>query len=102
QRAHPDDDKLYATVVTALGRVLTTRGDYKQAISVVEDAVRRNDRGVPTAELVKLLTQLANANFYAGNYETSETLNRRILVISRELFGNNHTFVADALINLAA
>jgi ATP/maltotriose-dependent transcriptional regulator MalT len=44
QRAHPDDDKLYATVVTALGRVLTTRGDYKQAISVVEDAVRRNDK----------------------------------------------------------
>jgi tetratricopeptide (TPR) repeat protein len=102
QRAHPDDDKLYATVVTALGRVLTTRGDYKQAISVVEDAVRRNDKGVPTAELVKLLTQLASANFYAGNYETSETLNRRILSISRELFGNNHTFVADALINLAA
>lgn len=101
KRAHPDNEKLYATVVTALGRVLTTRGDYKQAISVVEDAVKRNDKGVPTAELVKLLTQLANARFYAGNYEISETLNQRILALSRQLFGNNHVFVADALINLA-
>ena len=47
-------------------------------------------------------TRLANTHFYAGHYDTSDSLNRLVLAMNRRLYGDRHPMVADDLINLGA
>jgi serine/threonine-protein kinase len=96
---HPGVSKAAAS----LGQVLEDRGDYDRAIAVLDSAVRlQSGLGTITPELAATLTELANAHFYAGNYAVSDTLNRRVLVMDRKLYGEHHPHVADDLINLGA
>ncbi len=86
-----------------LGKMLEDRGDYKQAIQVLEEAVSlQSAPGASTADLSATLTELANSHFYAGHYDTSDALNRRVLSMDRQLYGERHPHVADDLINLGA
>jgi serine/threonine protein kinase/tetratricopeptide (TPR) repeat protein len=92
-----------ARAIHALGEVLEDRGEYAKAIPVLEEAVDLQSRpGGVSADLAGTLTELANCHFYIGNYETSDSINRRVLEMDRKLYGERHPHVADDLINLGA
>ncbi|MGQ0767097.1 MAG: tetratricopeptide repeat protein [Gemmatimonadota bacterium] len=96
---HPD---LGGALVT-LGRSMSERGSHAQAVAVLDSAVnvlRQSSAG--TAEYQRGLTELANAHFYAGNYVTSDSLNREALTLSRQIHGDRHPIVAEDLVNLGA
>lgn len=102
KRATPINKTALASATTALGSVLSTRGDYNAALSVIEEAVKVLDNGPPTLELLEALSQLSDANFYAAHYETCDTLSRRTMSVAEELYGKRHFQVAKSLMNLGA
>ena len=103
KRQLPGDHPQIRKATAALGRVLYDRGDYDKAIGVFEETVRLESvEGPPTKELSIALSELANTQFYAGNYAVSDTLNRRALAMDRRLYGDKHPHVADDLMNLGA
>jgi serine/threonine-protein kinase len=103
RRKLPADHPIVAEAMVALGKVLEERGEYARAIPVLEQAVRLRSRtSGESPELSATLTELANTHFYAGNHAVSDSLNRRILALSRRLYGDRHPFVANDLINLGA
>ena len=70
---------------------------------MLQEAVTlRSKPGADPSELASTLYELANANFYAGHLDVSESLNQRTLTIHRELYGEAHPVVAEDLINLGA
>ena len=86
-----------------LGKILEDRGTYPEAIAVLEEAARlQSTSEASRADLSASLTELANSHFYAGHYDTSESLNQRLLAMDRELYGERHPHIADDLINLGA
>ena len=92
-----------AEATEALGRALVEKGDYDAAIPVLLDAVRqRSVSGNQTAEFASSVYELANANFYAGHYDVSDSLNRLVLGIHQRIYGERHPSVSDDLINLGA
>jgi eukaryotic-like serine/threonine-protein kinase len=96
-------DPAVARATAALGQVLENRGAYDKAIPVLSEAVRLHSApGGDPADLAAALSELANTHFYAGHYAESESLNRRVLGMQRELYGDRHPLVADTLINLGA
>ena len=97
------DHPAVARATSALGQVLENRGVYDQAIPVLSEAVRLHSApGGDPVELAATLSELANTHFYAGHYDESATLNRRVLDMQRQLHGERHPLVADTLINLGA
>jgi serine/threonine-protein kinase len=87
----------------ALGEVLVNEGKYDQGIQVLDEAVRiQSTPGGAAADLAESLTELANAQFYAGHLDTSNSLNLRVLAMDRQLYGERHPNVAEDLINLGA
>jgi serine/threonine protein kinase/tetratricopeptide (TPR) repeat protein len=99
----PPGDPATANAMAALGYVLEHRGSYGDAIRVLEEAVRLESgpRG-ENSELPATLTVLAVSQFYAGNYEVSDALNRRVLALYRQHYGNYYPLIADISINLGA
>jgi serine/threonine-protein kinase len=103
RRAVPANAALVATATTALGQILTNRGDYEQAIPLLTEAVRLDSvANVPPSDLSTSVTALANTHFYAGHYAISDSLNRRVVEIDRVVYGPHHPNVGDDLINLGA
>jgi len=101
QRHVPPNHPAVAKATAALGKVLEDRGAYAQAVPVLEEAVKlQSTPGAPTPELAATLSELANTHFYLGHYDTSDALNRRVLEMQRQLYGERHPRVADTLINL--
>ena len=99
----PPNHPVVAKATSALGKVLVDRGTYDQAIPVLEEAVRlQSVTNAVTTDLAASLSDLANTHFYLGHYDTSDSLNRRVLVMQRQLYGERHPLVADTLINLGA
>ncbi len=89
--------------LNALGRVLEERGVYDSAAAVLQEAVRLQSAGQPgSADLSSSLSELANVNFYAGNLDVSDSLNRVVLAMNRRWYGERHPLIADGLINLGA
>ena len=87
----------------ALGEVLVNQGKYDQGIQVLDEAVRiQSAPGGVTADLAESLTELANAQFYAGHLDISNSLNLRVVAMDRQLYGERHPNVAEDLINLGA
>ena len=96
-------DVAVARATAALGQVLENRGAYDKAIPVLEEAVRLNSLpGRDPLDLAASLSELANTQFYIGHYDTSESLNRRVIELYRKAYGDQHPLIADALINLGA
>ena len=92
-----------AEATFALGQVLQARGNYDEAIRVAEEAVRLYAvPGDRSPELAASLAELAGDYLYAGHYETSDSLNHRVLGMYRRLYGERHPQVASVLINLGA
>jgi serine/threonine protein kinase/Tfp pilus assembly protein PilF len=86
-----------------LGEVLVNEGKYDQSIQVLDEAVRiQSAPGGVTADLAETLTELANAQFYAGHLDTSNSLNLKVVAMDRQLYGERHPNVAEDLINLGA
>jgi len=80
--SHPAIGKATA----ALGTILENRGVYDQAIPVLDEAVRLQSRPrASRADLAASLTELANSHFYAGHYDISDSLNRRVLAMDRQI-----------------
>jgi serine/threonine protein kinase/tetratricopeptide (TPR) repeat protein len=103
RRQLPPDHPSVLEATVALGRVLQERGEYAQAIEVLENAAAIAARRSPaSAELSHILMELANTHFYAGDYSASDSLNRVLLAMDRQIYGERHPYVADALINLGA
>jgi eukaryotic-like serine/threonine-protein kinase len=89
----------------ALGQVLTEAGSYDEAIATLQSAValyRRAAGDSATPELASSMGELANAQFHAGNYDLSDSLNRAAMAIHRKIYGPRHPLVAEDLINLGA
>src|SRR5215831_16925871 len=103
RRTLPPNDPGIARATFAVGKVLEDRGRYDEAIRVLNEAVRlQSEPGAEQSDLVASLSELANAHFYAGHYDVSDALNRRVLAIHSQLYGARHPAVADTLINLGA
>jgi len=103
KRRLPPNHPSLAKAIFALGKVQEERGAYEKAIKTLDEAVRLQSAGsAETPELADSLYELANAHFYAGHYDTSESLNQRLLPMYRRMYGDSHPRVADILINLGA
>lgn len=103
RRTLPPNDPALARAQTALGRVLEHRGDYRQAATTLEEAVRiQSQPGGAAPDLAASLSELANTQFYAGNYAVSDALNRRVLSMHQQIYGGRHPLIADDLLNLAS
>jgi len=92
-----------AKATAALGTVLVNRGKYDEAIETLNQAAQLQiASGTSTADQAANLTELANAHFYRGEYEISNSLNQQVLALDRQLYGNRHPNVGEDLINLGA
>ncbi|MDZ7630198.1 MAG: serine/threonine-protein kinase [Gemmatimonadaceae bacterium] len=103
QRTRPVGHIDVAVATSALGRVLEERADYANAITVTRDALRLHAAIAPlSVDVATAATHLGNNYFYAGDYSGADSLFRRSLTVARQLYGDRHPLVADALINLGA
>jgi tetratricopeptide (TPR) repeat protein/predicted Ser/Thr protein kinase len=103
KRHAPRDDPSLANATTALGRVLEERGSYDQAVPVLDEAVRLSSKqSAVNPDLAAALNELASVHFYAGRYTVADSLFRRVLQMHRQLHGDRHPLVADAMINIGA
>jgi serine/threonine-protein kinase len=102
RRMLPANDPVLARAMSALGKVLEHRGRYPQAIALLEEAIRLQSAPAAAPDLAESLTELANAHFYLGHYDISDSLNRSLLAMHRQMYGSRHPLVADDLINLSA
>jgi len=96
------EDPAVARALAALGQVLEARGDYTGAIAVNEELVALLADSGETAELAAALGQLADSHYYAGDRDTADSINQRLLETTRRLYGEKHPRVADVLVNLGA
>ncbi|HLU24611.1 MAG TPA: serine/threonine-protein kinase [Longimicrobiales bacterium] len=103
RRHYLSEHPIMIEAMVTLGSVLQARGDFDGATAVLQDAIRlESARGPATPELASALNILAITRHYAGDYEAADSLNLRLLAMSRELYGERHPNVADDLINLGA
>ncbi len=103
EAGHPVDRSAEATALGALGRLLEERGAYPAAADTLLAAVHFDSLAQATpADRARDLAELANTEFYAGQYAASDSLNHRLLALYRDQYGERHPLVADALINLGA
>jgi predicted dehydrogenase len=99
----PEAHPLMAASSEALGHVLVEKGAYAEAIPILEEAVRmRSDDRYSASDQAGCLYELGNAYFYAGRYKESEAVNRRVLRMNQDIYGDRHPRVAEALVNLGA
>jgi serine/threonine-protein kinase len=103
RRTLPPNDARVADAAAALGRVLQERGRYDDAIAELAEVVRlRGATPADTNGIAASLAALADAYYYAGRYDTSDSLNERVLALRRAQYGPRHPLVADVLMNLGA
>ncbi len=80
RRHRPKDDPEVARALSALGRVHENAGKYPAAVGELEEAVRLQSRRPDAlADLSQSLTELANCQFYLGQYAQADALNQRVL-----------------------
>jgi tetratricopeptide (TPR) repeat protein len=84
----------------ALGSVLETRGEIKNALPLLEGAERTLSMGPPSVELSDVLSDLADTHYLLGDVAICEKIRRRALALDGELFGAHHPKVAADLNNL--
>ncbi len=101
RRTRPADHPEVASATAALGRVLQEHGAYDSAIVVQERGLRMYGDSA-SAELAAALAGLATSHFFAGHYDTADSLNQRALAMRRTIYGDRHPLVAENLADLAA
>src|SRR5215472_14314783 len=101
RRHLPAKHPAIAKAVWASGRILVDRGAYDKSIPVLQEAAKlQSALGSSTPDQVATLTELANSQFYVGDYAASNALNRQVLELDKKIYGPTHPNVADVLINL--
>ncbi|ANM29628.1 hypothetical protein ABI59_08620 [Acidobacteria bacterium Mor1] len=96
------DHPRHAAVLQALASVLIDRGAYEPAIEQARKAAAIQERNGDIGGRLESLGYEANAHFYLGDYETSDSLNRELLAMTADHRGEEHPSYATCLINLAA
>jgi serine/threonine-protein kinase len=92
-----------AGALVSIARARTERGEHKQAIATLDSAVGMFAREAPdTPEHLRALTEIANAQFYDGQYDAADSTNRQVLAMTRRIYGARHPLVAEDLMNLGA
>jgi len=91
-----------ARSLAALGKVFVLTGTYDSAIVTLDRAASLMAGDSSRMVFVSTLSELANSHFYAGHYPVADGLYRRILVMSKALYGDRHPHIGDDLINLGA
>lgn len=95
------DHPLRPLAEAALARVLISRGDYAAALPLLKSAsVRLERRGDKPFEYSVVLGDLANAEYYLGDYAAAKAINLRAIALDKRTFGDTHANVASDLINL--
>lgn len=101
--ASTEADVQVGDALVTLGRSLTERGAHDTAMQVLDTATALLARVAPeTREHLRALSELANATFYAGNYDRADSVNRQVLDLTKRLYGERHPLVAEDLMNLGA
>lgn len=101
--AEPTEALLAARVLGAMGRQLEEAGAYDSAAVTLDLALRTYPDEDPDPETrAALLGELANVNFYAGNYGASDSLNRLALVVHQARVGEQHPSVSEIYVNFGA
>ena len=99
----PGADVQVGEALVTLGRSLTERGAHDTAMVVLDTATTLLARVAPdTREHLRAMSELANATFYAGNYDKADSVNRQVLALTKQLYGERHPLVAEDLMNLGA
>ena len=99
----PPGDPGIISATAALGRVLQERGSYAAAIPVLADVVHMDEAAhASPGDIAASISALADAHFYAGHRDASDSLNRIVLVAYESLYGKRHPLVSDILVNLGA
>jgi tetratricopeptide (TPR) repeat protein/tRNA A-37 threonylcarbamoyl transferase component Bud32 len=102
QQNLPATQKLLGEAMMALGAGMEQRGDYSEAIKVLDPAVKMlSQRSDENKDLIDSLTYLANSQGLLGHLAVAEPLYIRILAEDRKLYGDHHPSVAEDLSNLA-
>lgn len=111
ERAAAYDLGFRAAAATLLGDVLNTAGRYPEAIETLTRAAdelaklagpTHAGKAGPPDETSGLLSALAMAHYYQGNYDDSTRYTEQSLALDRQRLGDQHPDIADGLINLAA
>lgn len=98
-----DTRPVASEAMVALGSVLEAKGNYAEAVKVLEEALKlRPQTHGPDIGTATNLRELANAHFYQGHYAEAESLNQQVLATHRSLYGEKHPEVAEDLNNLGA
>lgn len=94
---------LRARVLWTMGRRLEEEGKYDEASAQLEQALRNYPASDPEpVTRAAMLGELANVHFYAGRYDTSDSLNRLALAVHEARGGSRHPAVAEIYVNLGA
>lgn len=102
-RSHAAEGPAAVEARVALGRLLTERGEYARAMAALDSVlVSLRARGGESIELLDALGEFASANFYAGNYDRADSVNRQVLAMTQRLLGDRHPRVSEDLMNLGA
>ncbi len=86
----------------ALGRMLRERGAHEQAIALLSQVMLRYDNDSAPLDRANALSELADAHYSAGHYETSRDLYQQVEGLHRRELGTTHPLVATDLGTLAA
>lgn len=86
----------------ALGRILTERGRYDDAVRILEPVLARREQLPELDKRATAASALASAHFYAGRYDESRALNERALGLRVQVHGERHPYVAADRTNLGA
>ncbi len=101
ERTLPRDHPSVVDASSALGLTLQKRGQYDDAIRVMEAVVRIDSAtGAGPRDRAAHLRELGNAHFYAGHYPAADSLVRRVLALNRASYGERHPEVATDLATL--
>lgn len=96
----PNDQRL-GIALTSLGTALEHRGAYVEAIQVLHEAIRiQSLPGAATVDLLESLTYLGVSEQFLGHDAVAESLDRRVLGLDRQIYGDRHPSVAEDLSNL--
>lgn len=96
-------DPIVVEAAVAVGRVRGQRGEYLEAIRILEQVVQTQSAAeAPAAELAATLSALADVQYNAGYYDQCVPLYRRLLEMHTQIYGPRHPSVADDLGSLGA
>jgi serine/threonine-protein kinase len=97
----PLDLTRQANETSALGDVLTEKGDYSQAEKVLHRATELQSKRDPgSVEFSDTLGSLSTDEIYLGHYDEAEAVERQGLELDKKIHGAKHPAIASDLINL--